>query len=361
MRSLGGGGDGGSTGAESRSSYLEMYAAAKPDSVDPALVAATRATACALSGEPLRPPLVADALGSLFNKEAVLSGLVARSLPPALAHISSIRHVFDARVTEIGGEGSRDGGGGGGQGGEGGGDGREKERSKGDGGAGGAASASATSLAPRFCCPVTGVHLNGRNRFLLLRPSGLVVSERAVRVALPAVEEAAAEELLSRGAKALSSGAAAPADFASEKEAENGKSKLDLSAAIRLLPPLSELAAAREKLLLERAAEAAAKAEKKKKSKKRKGGEGEGGATAAGDEEHGDKEQRDGNGAGVGSGNKKSADDEAAERKRRIAASTSALAPAGADKEVFASIFLSSKKGEEKESFGCRATGLGRR
>ena len=39
VRSLGGGGDGGSTGAESRSSYLEMYAAAKPDSVDPALVA----------------------------------------------------------------------------------------------------------------------------------------------------------------------------------------------------------------------------------------------------------------------------------------------------------------------------------
>lgn len=353
MRALGGGGDGGSTGAESRSSYLEMYASAKPDAVDPALVAATRATACALSGEPLRPPLVADALGSLFNKEAVLSGLVAKGLPPALAHVSSIRHVFDARVTEI----KKGGEGGGRDGGEGG-----DKNGAANGTKNANANASTDSLAPRFCCPVTGIHLNGKNRFLLLRPSGLVISERAVRVALPAVEEAAAEaeeeallQLSRGGAKASNDGAAS--------EVENGKktTKLDLSSAIRLLPPLSELAAAREKLLLERAAEAAAKAEKKnKKSKKRKGGggegEGEGGATAAAP---GEEEQRNGN--GVGSGNTRSAEEEAAERKRRIAASTSALAPAGADKEVFASIFLSSKKGEEKESFGCRATGLGRR
>ena len=345
MRALGGGGDGGSTGAESRSSYREMYAAAKPDSIDPALAAATRATACALSGEALRPPLVADALGSLFNKEAVLSGLVARSLPPALAHVSSIRHVFDARVTEISeeGKGKVEGNGGGGRQEE-----EEKKVNKGD-------AANANSLAPRFCCPITGIHLNGRNKFLLLRPSGLVVSERAVRVALPAVEEAAAE-----AEEALSSsnggGVAASADDAGEGEGGK-KKKLDLSSAIRLLPPLSELAAAREKLLLERAAEAAAKAEKKKKSKKRKGGGGEG------EGEQGlDKESNGvGNGSGGSSGNHKSAEDEAAERKRRIAASTAALAPAGADKEVFASIFLSSKKGEEKESFGCRATGLSRR
>jgi hypothetical protein len=350
LRALGGGGDGGSTGAESRSSYLEMYASDKPDAIDPALAAATRATACALSGGPLRPPLVADALGSLFTKEAVLSGLVARSLPPALAHISSIRHVFDACMTEIEsgdrkGEGEGAGGGGG-----------ERE-----GASGGKAPSGSDALAPRFCCPITGIHLNGRNRFLLLRPSGLVVSERAVRVALAAVEEAAAaaeEEELSRRKAA----AAAPppasthggaADGGNERSEGKAKKRLDLSAAIRLLPPLSGLAAAREELLLERAAEAAAKAEKQKKksSKKRKGGwEGK------------EEEELNGNGDGVHTSNsKKVADDEAAERKRRIAASTAALAPAGADKEVFASLFLSSKKSEEKESFGCRATGLGRR
>lgn len=35
-RLRGGGGDGGSTGAESRSCYLEMYAQRKPDKVNPA-------------------------------------------------------------------------------------------------------------------------------------------------------------------------------------------------------------------------------------------------------------------------------------------------------------------------------------
>jgi hypothetical protein len=36
-RLRGGGGDGGSTGAESRSCYLEMYAERKPDKVRPAV------------------------------------------------------------------------------------------------------------------------------------------------------------------------------------------------------------------------------------------------------------------------------------------------------------------------------------
>lgn len=328
-----------------------MYAAAKPDAIDPSLVAATRATACALSGKLLQQPLVADALGSLFNKEAVLSGLVTKTLPPALAHVSSIRHVFDARVTEVGREEGKNTNGGGGEGGTGnGGGGRKREEANSD------------SLAPRFCCPITGVPLNGKNKFLLLRPSGLVVSERAVRVAMPAVEEAVAEELSMKRKEASTStstpngaaAAAAAASTAASANDEETRPKIDLSSAIRLLPPLSELAAAREKLLLERAAEAAAKAEKKK-SRKRKGAEGAGGA------EEEQQQQRNCIDTSGNGNTKESAEEEAAERKRRTAASTAALAPAGADKEVFASLFLSSKKGGDKESFGCRATGLGRR
>lgn len=327
-----------------------MYAAAKPDAIDPSLVAATRATACALSGKLLQQPLVADALGSLFNKEAVLSGLVTKTLPPALAHVSSIRHVFDARVTEVGREEGKNTNGGGGEGGTGnGGGGRKREEANSD------------SLAPRFCCPITGVPLNGKNKFLLLRPSGLVVSERAVRVAMPAVEEAVAEELSMKRKEASTStstpngaAAAAAASTAASAIDEETRPKIDLSSAIRLLPPLSELAAAREKLLLERAAEAAAKAEKKK-SRKRKGAEGAGGA------EEEQQQQRNCIDTSGNGNTKESAEEEAAERKRRTAASTAALAPAGADKEVFASLFLSSKKGGDKESFGCRATGLGRR
>ena len=68
LRARGGGGDGGSTGAESRSAYLEMYAAPKADAVDPEVTARAARTTCALTAAPLVEPIVADELGSLFNK-----------------------------------------------------------------------------------------------------------------------------------------------------------------------------------------------------------------------------------------------------------------------------------------------------
>jgi Rtf2 RING-finger len=67
-RARGGGGDGGSTGAENRAAYLEMYAERKADAVDPGVTALARCTRCALSGAPLAEPVVADELGALFNK-----------------------------------------------------------------------------------------------------------------------------------------------------------------------------------------------------------------------------------------------------------------------------------------------------
>jgi len=119
-RLRGGGGDGGATGAESRSSYLEMYMSKKPDKarthvaaghgggahksfcdslvwhvqwdgvcytrtsdlnlrmldlqVDPNEERLAKWTRCQLSGEPLTPPCVADELGRLFNKDAVVAG-----------------------------------------------------------------------------------------------------------------------------------------------------------------------------------------------------------------------------------------------------------------------------------------------
>ena len=119
MRLRGGGGDGGATGAESRSSYLEMYMSKKPlkvrnlcpsdnmllllwilwlhfqrrrnslgpDAVDAINVTSrllyvaqvnpteeklARWTTCKLSGEPLQPPCAVDELGSLYNKVYIL-------------------------------------------------------------------------------------------------------------------------------------------------------------------------------------------------------------------------------------------------------------------------------------------------
>ena len=70
-RVRGGGGDGGSTGAENRAAYLEMYAEPKAAAVDPGVTALARCTRCALSGGALSEPIVCDELGSLFNKVRV--------------------------------------------------------------------------------------------------------------------------------------------------------------------------------------------------------------------------------------------------------------------------------------------------
>jgi len=111
-----------------------------------------------LSGERLAPPVVADELGSLFNKDAVVTALVTRSLPPALGHISALRHLIDLTLA------------------------RNPTYA-------GPASASAADFQPgngaEWCCPVTGLELNGRYRFVVLRRGGHVVSEKALKEVLP--------------------------------------------------------------------------------------------------------------------------------------------------------------------------------
>eukprot|EP00882_Tetradesmus_deserticola_P019168 GHRQ01020618.1.p1 GENE.GHRQ01020618.1~~GHRQ01020618.1.p1 ORF type:complete len:201 (+),score=93.78 GHRQ01020618.1:185-787(+) len=97
-RLRGAGGDGGSTGAESRSCYLEMYAERKPDKVNPLEQLLARSTRCRLSGERLAPPCVADELGSLFNKEALVHALLNKTLPAALCHISSLKAVVNLKL-----------------------------------------------------------------------------------------------------------------------------------------------------------------------------------------------------------------------------------------------------------------------
>ena len=49
--------------------------------VDPFEEKKARWTSCKLSAEPLAPPCVADELGSLYNKNAIITALLNRSLP----------------------------------------------------------------------------------------------------------------------------------------------------------------------------------------------------------------------------------------------------------------------------------------
>ena len=74
-------------------------------------------------------------------------------MPKALGHITSIKQLTELKLTPAP--------------------------------AGGARPADATSFQPGndapFICPVTELPLNGRFRAFVLRPSGLVVSERAIK------------------------------------------------------------------------------------------------------------------------------------------------------------------------------------
>ncbi|PWN31971.1 DUF602-domain-containing protein [Meira miltonrushii] len=47
--------------------------------VDPAILAKVLATTCSLSHQPLQPPIVADRLGNLYNKDSILKYLLSKS------------------------------------------------------------------------------------------------------------------------------------------------------------------------------------------------------------------------------------------------------------------------------------------
>jgi hypothetical protein len=142
-RLRGGGGDGGSTGAESRSSYLEMYASKKPDKVNPAEAKLARWTCCHLSGEPLNPPCVVDDLGNVFNKDALVSALLHKTMPAGLAHITGLRHVTELKL----------------------------QRNSGKAGSSKKVAQQAMGYEPAveadFVCPITGLEINGRFRWVL--------------------------------------------------------------------------------------------------------------------------------------------------------------------------------------------------
>lgn len=168
-RMLGGGGDGGSTGAESRSSYLEMYMEKKPDKVNPAEELLAKWTCCHLSNEPLCAPCVVDELGYVYNKEAVLHNLLNKTMPPQLSYISGLKHLTELKLEANS---------------------KKVSTSASSSKASNAASFQLSNGAD-FACPVTGLEYNGRSKFVVLRPSGIVVSEKALKELLPVVEEMA--------------------------------------------------------------------------------------------------------------------------------------------------------------------------
>ena len=143
VRLRGGGGDGGATGAESRDCYLNMYAVKKPDKVDPNEARLAKWTRCTLSSEPLKPPFVVDFLGNLYNKEALVSGLLSKSLPKEIRHIKGLKDMVTIHLGLIPGANEDD--------------------------------------ETRFQCPISGLEFNGKYKFFALRGCGHVLSARALK------------------------------------------------------------------------------------------------------------------------------------------------------------------------------------
>ena len=127
-----------------------MYLGKRYDKVNPTEQLLARWTRCHLTGELLAPPTVADELGLVYNKDAVVHALLHKSMPAELGHITSLKHVVDLKLE------------------------RNLQRRAG-------VSVAQGSVGPsnetEFCCPISGVEFNGRCKFFVFRPTGQVVSD----------------------------------------------------------------------------------------------------------------------------------------------------------------------------------------
>ncbi|XP_009605181.1 uncharacterized protein LOC107823415 [Nicotiana tabacum] len=306
LRLRGGGGDGGATGAESRDCYLKMYATKKPDKIDPNEIRLSKWLNCALSNEPLKHPAVVDKLGNLFNKEALVEALLKKRVPKQFGYIKGLKDMIPVELSVIPGK---------------------EDRGVGDGEGTG------------FQCPITGLEFNGKYKFFALRGCGHVLSAKALK------------EVKSSGCLVCHK------EFVeSDKLVINGSEE--------------EVAALRERMEEERA-----KLKDNKKVKKGKNGDvalnGEEalGVPCLSGMKHGiedkltEKDARKVEGKGkVGINSKievkdvkNSASNGSGKRFKAVD-----IAPAHATKEIYASIFTSSRKTDFKETYSCRSLPLGR-
>ncbi|KAI9220456.1 Rtf2 RING-finger-domain-containing protein [Blastocladiella britannica] len=135
---------------------------------DPALLATLVWFYCALSKEPLREPIVACALGRMYNRESILQHLLDPTrfgdMAQSVSHITSLRDVIGLQLSPYrADQNTTDGGAGGG----------EK--------VGALVGAAPDAQRPQFACPLSGAAMNGLGgrRFVAVRPCGCVVAERA--------------------------------------------------------------------------------------------------------------------------------------------------------------------------------------
>ncbi|KAL3158830.1 hypothetical protein ABBQ32_011556 [Trebouxia sp. C0010 RCD-2024] len=321
QRLRGGGGDGGSTGAESRSSFLEMYAKKKVAKVNPVEAKLAKWTRCNLSGEVLHPPCVADELGNLYNKDAMVQALVTKSLPASLSYISSLKHLVDLRLT------------------------RNENADK-------AVNITTQgnfqpSNEAQFVCPITGQELNGRFRFSVLKCTGHVISERALKQIPQAVEEHVGQKWTSEDVVPLNGTVDEVEQLRDAMLARRAaiKAKKGKKAAKAVAAGLSEA----DKLVVSSNAA-------KERSQVTSAAQAADLAAAVAAEVQARLASNGGKRRAGGAGDETVAPMSEQEKALIKKFKASDRVPAHASKSVYSSIFMSSRQGGEKESYTCRST-----
>jgi len=127
----------------------------KPEQVDKNAEAVAKWKHCALSQNELRQPIVACDLGRIYNKTSVIEHLLDKTKFGELAqHIRSLKDVFELKLTDNPAFNRR-------------------SAEKGDG--------YVDLQSSKFICPVVGMEMNGKHKFVYLRGCCCVLSERALK------------------------------------------------------------------------------------------------------------------------------------------------------------------------------------
>lgn len=109
---------------------------------------------CSITQQPLQKPIVACGLGRLYSKDAVIEALLDRSnLPETAQHIKNLKDIKDLNLTCNPSY--------------------NPSAEKGD--------AYVDRQAAPYICPVIGLEMNGKFRFVFLWSCGCVMSERALK------------------------------------------------------------------------------------------------------------------------------------------------------------------------------------
>ena len=326
---LGGGGDGGATGAESRSAYLEMYNdnpfAKKKETLGGFVSFSSQSTVrdfdkkedelsryfnCSLTEEKLdstiEDGIVIDLIGNLYNKEAVLKCLQRKAmektpLPMRIEHVTGLKALVTCKFHK-----------------------KEEDSEKTNNNNNN--NNNNNKFRPTiengvFSCPLTGLDFNGKTKFVVLRPSGVVVSEKAIREAKESCEEM-----------------------------NDGVSLKDAPSFIPINPTGEVLEAMKEQLEKENLMKKEKKEKKNTKKKKKK---------SEGNDEKDDAEEDSTNKNKNKNKRKNGFDDMNAEQaKKSFKATDPKHMPKGATASVYASLFTSSTKPEDrrKETFLARST-----